>query len=87
VKTPPLLITTGARLQDVPQALPIFKTNFVAPAVALEYVPAAFDELCIPMSEIKEKMDSMIAEFLDNGACHGHGELHSPPYGLDIWSR
>ena len=50
---------------DVPEALATFKAEFVKPVIKLGLVPETFAELCIPMSVIKEKIDSMIMECVE----------------------
>ena len=52
---------------DVPNALPVFLEAFVAPAAAAGWVPESFAARCVPMSEVKERIDSMIQELFDNG--------------------
>jgi len=52
---------------DVPNALAVFVESFVAPAVASGWLPESFAERCVPMSDVKERIVSMIDEFFDNG--------------------
>jgi len=52
---------------DVPDALATFREAFVSPAVAAGWLPDTFSARCVPMSEVKQRIVSMIDEYFDNG--------------------
>ena len=52
---------------DAPNALAVFQEAFVTPATAVGWVPESFAARCVPMSEVKERIDCMIQELFDNG--------------------
>lgn len=52
---------------DVPNALSTFREAFVAPAITAGWLPESFSARCVPMSEVKERIVSMIDEYFDNG--------------------
>jgi len=52
---------------DVPNALAVFSEAFVTPAIAAGWLPESFSARCVPMSEVKQQIVSMIDEYFDNG--------------------
>jgi hypothetical protein len=72
---------------DVPDFLATLKESFVAPATEAGHIPENFASRCVPMSEVKPKIDSMVAEYFDTGdAAEGTrcladlGELGQAPH-------
>lgn len=52
---------------DVPNALEVFRDGFVTPATSAGWLPESFAARCVPMSEVKQRIVSMIEEYFDNG--------------------
>lgn len=52
---------------DVPNALAVFREGFVTPAITAGWLPDSFSARCVPMSEVKQRIVSMIDEYFDNG--------------------